>query len=197
MIGIIDYDAGNIRSVVNALKRLGVPYIVSNDRAELSKVSKIILPGVGEARSAMDSLRAVRLDRWLKEQTVPFLGICLGMQVLFDHSTERDTPCLGLIDGTIRHFRRTTAAPKVPHMGWNDVTITGENPLFNGILSGEYFYFVHSYYAPLVHAAIGTTEYGIRFTSAAQKNNFYGVQFHPEKSGQAGLHLLKNFVELC
>ncbi len=106
MIGIIDYDAGNIRSVVNALSRLDVQYIVSNDRKELSKASKIILPGVGEARSAMDSLRAVKLDQWLKEQTVPFLGICLGMQVLFEHSTERSTPCFGLIGGTIQQFQR-------------------------------------------------------------------------------------------
>jgi glutamine amidotransferase len=197
MIGIIDYDAGNIRSVVNALNRLGVPHFVSNDRKELSKASKIILPGVGEARSAMDSLRAVKLDQWLKEQTVPFLGICLGMQVLFDHSTERDTPCLGVIGGTIQLFQRTSAAPKVPHMGWNTVTPTGATPLFNGIRSDEYFYFVHSYYAPLVRAVIGTTEYGTIFTSAAHQDNFYGVQFHPEKSGEAGLHLLKNFVELC
>jgi glutamine amidotransferase len=182
---------------VNALSRLDVQYIVSNDRKELSKASKIILPGVGEARSAMDSLRAVKLDQWLKEQTVPFLGICLGMQVLFEHSTERSTPCLGLIGGTIQQFQRTAAAPKVPHMGWNNVALKGRTPLFNGISSEEYFYFVHSYYAPLVPAAIGTTEYGVTFTSAAQENNFYGVQFHPEKSGRAGLILLKNFVELC
>ena len=197
MIGIIDYDAGNIRSVVNALKRLDVPHIVSNDRQELKKASKLILPGVGEACSAMNSLRDVNLEQWLKEVSVPFLGICLGMQVLFDYSTERDTQCLGIIPGTIQQFIRTESSLKVPHMGWNSVSVIKNNPLFNAIKSDDYFYFVHSYYAPLVDAAIGETGYGIQFTSAVQNNNFYGVQFHPEKSGKAGLQLLKNFVELC
>lgn len=197
MIGIIDYEAGNIRSVENALKTLSVPYFVSNNREELAKAAKIILPGVGEARSAMNALAAVRLTEWIPTVQVPFLGICLGMQILFERSTERSTTCFGILPGVIDHF--TTADPtlKVPHMGWNSVTPTTASPLFSGIRAGEFFYFVHSYYAPVTQATIGVTEYGVTFAAAVQYKNFYGVQFHPEKSAAAGLKLLKNFVELC
>jgi imidazole glycerol-phosphate synthase subunit HisH len=197
MVGIINYGAGNIRSVSNALKRLEVEHFVTSDRTELTKASKLLFPGVGEARSAMDALNRTDLPEWLQEITVPFLGICLGMQLLFDYSTERETKCLGLISGVNDKFSPGRSGLKVPHMGWNQVQCTAENPLFAGIESGEYFYFVHSYYAPLVPATIGTTDYGIQFTSAVQQKNFYGVQFHPEKSGQAGLKLLKNFIEVC
>jgi glutamine amidotransferase len=137
------------------------------------------------------------LPDWLKEVTVPFLGICLGMQLLFDYTTERATKCLGLIHGTNEKFSGVQSGLKVPHMGWNQVHFRKENPLFSGIASGEHFYFVHSYYAPQGSATVGTTDYGIQFTSAAQQKNFYGVQFHPEKSGKVGLQLLKNFIDLC
>jgi imidazole glycerol-phosphate synthase subunit HisH len=197
MIGIIDYGAGNIRSVSNALKRLQVLHFVSHDRRELIQADKLIFPGVGEARSAMDALVRAGLPDWLKEVTVPFLGICLGMQLLFEHTTERSTDCLGVIRGTNERFSNETPQLKVPHMGWNQVQQNGNNPLFSGIKSGEYFYFVHSYYAPLVPATIGKTVYDVPFTSALQQNNYYGVQFHPEKSSKAGLQLLKNFIELC
>lgn len=197
MVGIIDYEAGNIRSVENALKALNVPYIVSNKRSELERASKIILPGVGEARSAIDSLQKVGLYEWIKNLHVPFLGICLGMQVLFEFSTERDTQCFGILKGTIEHFSITGKNVKIPHMGWNKVHIVRQSPLFENIRSGEYFYFVHSYYAPITESTIGETPYGIQFASAVQYNNFYGVQFHPEKSSTAGLQLLKNFIELC
>jgi glutamine amidotransferase len=189
MVGIINYGAGNIRSVSNALKRLDVEHFVTSDRSELKKATKLLFPGVGEARSAMEALNRTDLPEWLKEVTVPFLGICLGMQLLFDHTTERETKCLGLIAGTNDKFFGEQPGLKVPHMGWNQVQFVAGHPLFAGIESGEQFYFVHSYYAPLVPATIGTTEYGIQFTSAVQQKNFYGVQFHPEKSGQTGLKL--------
>jgi len=197
VIGIINYGAGNIRSVSNALNRLSMPHFVSNDSDELNKADKLIFPGVGEARSAMDALMRARLTNWLKEVTVPFLGICLGMQLLFEHTTERATDCLGIISGTNERFNGLQSQLKVPHMGWNQVQQNGKDPLFSGIISGENFYFVHSYYAPIVLATIGTTDYGVQFTSAMHQKNYYGVQFHPEKSGKAGLQVLKNFVELC
>jgi imidazole glycerol-phosphate synthase subunit HisH len=197
MVGIINYGAGNIRSVSNALNRISVRHFVSNDCNELNKATKLIFPGVGEARSAMDALERTRLTQWLKEVTVPFLGICLGMQLLFEHTTERATDCLGIISGTNELFHSDKSRLKVPHMGWNQVQQNGENPLFYRIPSGEYFYFVHSYYAPIVPATIGTTDYDVTFTSAIHQKNYYGVQFHPEKSSKAGLQLLKNFIELC
>lgn len=197
MIGIINYGAGNIRSVTNALNRLRVPHFISNDCNDLNKADKLIFPGVGEARSAMDALERAGLTDWLKEVTVPFLGICLGMQLLFEHTTERTSDCLGIISGINERFKSEESQIKVPHMGWNQVQQSRENPLFSGIKSGEYFYFVHSYYAPIVQATIGRTEYDVQFTSAIQQKNYYGVQFHPEKSGNAGLQLLKNFIELC
>jgi glutamine amidotransferase len=197
VIGIINYGAGNIRSVSNALNRLSVPHFVSDNRNELYKADKLIFPGVGEARSAMDALVRAGLTDWLKEVTVPFLGICLGMQLLFEHTTERTTDCLGIISGTNKRFNSEKFQLKVPHMGWNQVQQKAENPLFSGIRSGENFYFVHSYYAPIVPATIGMTDYDVQFTSAIQQKNYYGVQFHPEKSGKFGLQLLKNFIELC
>ncbi len=197
MIGIIEYGAGNIRSVSNALNRLDVRHFISNDRLELDKADKLIFPGVGEARSAMNALIRVGLTGWLKNLDVPFLGICLGMQLLFDSTTERSTECLGLLSGTNERFEGGKSFLKVPHMGWNQVRHNGNCPLFSGIAAGEYFYFVHSYYAPLISATIGTTDYSVQFTSALQQKNYYGVQFHPEKSGKSGLQLLKNFVELC
>lgn len=197
MVGIIHYGAGNIRSVINALNRLEVRHFVSDNRQELLKAEKLIFPGVGEARSAMESLAGVGLIEWLKEVTVPFLGICLGMQLLFERTTERTTECLGIIPGTIERFDSEQFTLKVPHMGWNQVNQDSTCPLFSGIDSGEYFYFVHSYYAPIVAMTIGSTKYGVTFSSAVQKNNYYGVQFHPEKSGTVGSKILKNFVELC
>ncbi len=197
MIGIVDYGAGNIRSVANALDRLGARHFVSADGRELDKAEKIIFPGVGEAKSAMDSLLRANLVGWLKEVKVPFLGICLGMELLFERTTERDAECLGIVAGTIERFDDSQPPLKVPHIGWNQVLHDNGCPLFAGIGSGENFYFVHSYYAPLVAETIGSTEYGVKFTSAVRNHNYYGVQFHPEKSGKAGLQMLKNFIELC
>lgn len=197
LIGIIEYGAGNIRSVSNALDRLDVPHFISNDRNELDKADKLIFPGVGEARSAIDALIKAGLTDWLKQIKVPFLGICLGMQLLLERTTERSTDCLGLVAGVNERFVGGQSALKVPHMGWNQVQYRENCPLFAGIASGGNFYFVHSYFAPLVSATIGITEYGVQFTSALRQKNYYGVQFHPEKSGRIGLQLLKNFIELC
>lgn len=195
MIGIIDYGAGNIRSIGNALDRLGQRYFVSNDIVKLQQATKLILPGVGEARNAMTSLGQIGLLQWLTTVKVPFLGICIGMQILFEHSDERDTPCLGIVPGRIARFDETKL--KVPHIGWNRVKSIPDNPLFNNIRDDEYFYFVHSFRAPVGTDTIGTTQYGEVFSAAVQKQNFYGVQFHAEKSGTAGLQVMKNFLELC
>lgn len=197
MIGIIEYGAGNIRSVSNAIKRLGIQHVVSNNMLELDKADKLIFPGVGEARSAVDALAEAGLIEWLKKVNVPFLGICLGMQLLFEYTTERETDCLGIIPGKNDRFPNGQSGLKVPHMGWNQVQHKNNNPLFTGIASGEHFYFVHSYYAQIVPETIGITDYGVQFTSALQWKNYYGVQFHPEKSGKVGLQVLKNFIELC
>jgi glutamine amidotransferase len=195
VIGIVDYGAGNIRSLGNALERLGNEFFVSQDVNDLQRADKLILPGVGEARSAIESLDRVGLLQWLTTVRVPFLGICIGMQILFEHSDERDTPCLRIIPGRVARFNDTNI--KVPHMGWNRVTLKGQSPLFEGIRDGEFFYFVHSFRAPLGPDTIGATEYGRQFSSAVRRKNFYGVQFHAEKSGNAGLQLLRNFSERC
>ena len=195
-IGVIDYGAGNLRSVSNALRRLGVDHVISSDRTELEQASKLILPGVGEARSAMNALAGHDLLSWLRQLPVPFLGICLGMQILYERSTERETDCLGLLQGTITRFD-TSGMVKVPHMGWNQVQLLDAHPLFDGITPADFFYFVHSYYAPVTHETIGRCEHDVPFAAAVALRNYYGVQFHPEKSGRAGLRLLKNFVERC
>lgn len=199
MIGVIDYDAGNITSVCNALRSVDAGYFVSNEKPKLERAEKIVMPGVGEAQSAMNSLRELELVEWLRNVSVPFLGICLGMQVLFERSDERNTSCLGVVDGTIRKFTLDDESGKlkIPHMGWNTISFDKEHTLFKNIRAGSYFYFVHSYYAPIVNETVSYTTYGTPFTSGLQKRNFYGVQFHPEKSGKNGLQVLKNFIELC
>lgn len=195
MIGVIDYGAGNIRSVGNALDRLKARYVVSNSIDELEKAEKLILPGVGEARSAMATLDRSGLAGWLRNVQVPFLGICIGMQILFEQSAERETECLGVFPGRVEKFDETKI--KVPHMGWNRVHAPRETPLFEGIRDGEFFYFVHSYRAPITAGTIGVTDYQAPFSAAVRKDNFYGVQFHAEKSGPAGLQVLRNFIERC
>lgn len=193
LIGLIRYGSGNLRSVENALRRLNVPTVISDDPSVLGRAAKLIFPGVGEARSAMERLSDTGLLSWLRGTTQPFLGICLGMQLLFDRSTERETDCLGVLPGTITKF----VSGKVPHMGWNTVEPTGDDPLWSGVRPNAYFYFVHSYYAPLGDFTIGRTEYGSFFSSAVRRGSRWGVQFHPEKSGPEGLKLLRNFVQRC
>jgi len=195
MIGIVDYGSGNIRSVRNALERLGVDSFHSSHPDELSAASRLILPGVGSAGWAMRMLRVTGLAEWLPTVETPLLGICLGMQILFEYSSECDSQCLGVAPGEVERFDGSRV--RVPHTGWNRVRPHGDSPLFSGIDGMPFFYFVHSYRLPIGAATIGSTEYGGEFASAVNWNNYWGVQFHPEKSGDLGLKLLQNFLELC
>lgn len=192
MIAIVKYNAGNIRSVKNALDRIGVDSILTDDPEQLRSAEKVIFPGVGEAKSAMNYLKERKLDELLISLKQPFLGICLGMQLMCSYSEERDTDCLGIFDEKVKKF-----PPKglVPHMGWNNFNIV-EGPLFEGISTVENMYFVHSYYVEVGNDTIGETDYLIPFTSAMHKDNFYGVQFHPEKSADSGKKLIENFLKL-
>ena len=192
MIAIVKYNAGNIRSVKNALDRLGVASIITDDPANLKGAEKVIFPGVGEAGTAMIYLKARGLDEVIKSLKQPFLGICLGMQLMCSFSEEKDTECLGIFKEKVLKF-----PPKgiIPHMGWNDF-ISIKGPLFEGLKQDDNMYFVHSYYAEIGDETVGQTEYLVPFTSALQKDNFYGVQFHPEKSASTGQKVLENFLRL-
>lgn len=191
-LAIVKYNAGNIQSVLYALERIGMEAVVTDDHAELQSADKVIFPGVGEASSAMNYLKERELDTLIKSLTQPVLGICLGMQLMCTHSEENDTECLGLFDTEVKKF---TGHLKIPQIGWNLVQETTA-PLFNQLHKDPYCYFVHSYYAALCEETAAVTEYGVRFSSALQKGNFYGVQFHPEKSAAVGEQLLKNFIHL-
>lgn len=196
-IKIIHYNAGNIASVKNAFLRLGIALEGASDPDELHAADKLIFPGVGHARPAMEVLKNNGLADAIKEFRGPVLGICLGMQLMASLSEEGNTAGLGVFPEKIRRFGNGTTgtALKVPHMGWNDVFQT-RGPLFRGIPDGSHYYFVHSYYMELSPAAIALSHYGTRFSAAIERNNFFGVQFHPEKSGEAGMTLLQNFIEL-
>ncbi|TFG64807.1 MAG: imidazole glycerol phosphate synthase subunit HisH [Spirochaetales bacterium] len=200
IVGIVDYEAGNIRSVERALGFLGVSCVRSNRGEDLRTADKLIFPGVGEAFSAMEALTRCGLDSFLKDYAASgrdLLGICLGSQIILDSSEERNTACLGIIPGKALRFMPRPGL-KIPHMGWNQVHVSGSHPLFKGIPEDSSFYFVHSYY-PVPASddlAVGTTEYGIPFASAFGRDNVYACQFHPEKSGPRGLQLLRNFLEM-
>jgi glutamine amidotransferase len=189
---IIKYNAGNIQSVLFALERLGKSAVVTDDVRQIREADKVIFPGVGEASSAMKYLQQHGLDQVIRELTQPVLGICLGMQLLCRHSEENDTDCLGIFDTPVKKFNQTL---KVPQMGWNSIArLSG--PLFREVEEESYCYFVHSYYAELSPYTIASTDYGIPFSSALAKDNFYGVQFHTEKSAATGEQILKNFLSL-
>ncbi|MGB0895797.1 MAG: imidazole glycerol phosphate synthase subunit HisH [Flavobacteriaceae bacterium] len=191
-IVIIDYGAGNTKSVQFAIKRLGYDAIVSNSPEIIKSADKVIFPGVGEASFAMQKLKQSGLDVLLPTLKQPVLGICLGMQLMCEFTEENNTKGLGIFDVTVKRFSSNV---KVPQMGWN--TISNLNsPLFKGIKADDYMYLVHSYYAETCNCQIATTTYDIEYASALQKDNFYGVQFHPEKSSTSGEQLLKNFIEL-
>ena len=206
MVGIIDYKAGNIKSVERALAALGCQYTIADDPKDLEGASRLIFPGVGDARYAMEQMRLSGFDSFLREkvaQQVPVLGICLGSQIVFDFSEEGDTPCLGLIPGTIRHFSsiKTNFPLKVPHMGWNNLQYrggAGDSGLFAGIREEQSYYFVHSYVIQPEEDSVilATADYGITVPAAVKKGSLVAVQFHPEKSGEPGLRLLRNFC-LC
>ena len=194
-VAVIKYNAGNIRSVLFALERLGVEATVTGEDAVIRQASHVIFPGVGAANSAMPYLQEHGLDQVIRSLTQPFLGICLGMQLMCSHSEEGDTECLGIFDLPVKKFQQPASGEKlkVPHMGWNKVQEAAA-PLFSGLPADPFFYFVHSYYAATGADTAGVTPYGLSFSSALQKNNFYGVQFHPEKSAAAGEQLLRNFL---
>lgn len=196
MVAIIDYDTGNLRSVENALKKLGVEYTVTSDPKTIREADHVLLPGVGEAASAMDNLRQRGLDKLIPTLTQPVLGICIGVQIMCKSSEEGNATCLGIFDTDVRMFRQEKEKIKIPEMGWN--TITGlSSPLFKGIPEGSFVYYVHSYAPSLCDMGIASTTYGHQeFSAALQKDNFFGTQFHPEKSGPVGEAILRNFIEL-
>lgn len=192
MIAIVKYKAGNVRSVMNALHRLGVEAVLSDEAAVLQSADKVIFPGVGEAGNAMATLRETGLDEVLRGLKQPFLGICLGMQLMCSHSEEGNTECLGIFPERVKRFPE---GEKVPHMGWNELEDL-KSPLMQGIAPGSDVYFVHSYFAEAGPDCIATTTYGLPFAAAMARGNFYGVQFHPEKSGEVGQRILGNFLKL-
>ena len=207
MTGVIDYNAGNIKSVERALDYLKAPYVVSKNPLDLENADRIIFPGVGEASYAMEQLKKSGFDSFIKDWALsdkPLMGICLGSQIVFDYSEEGDTQCLGLLHGTIRHFssiikdiRLTSQGLKFPHMGWNSIKYAnGGCPLLDGIEEGCGFYFVHSYVIQPEDDSIikGYADYGIRVPSVIHKDNISVFQFHPEKSGTKGLRILHNYV---
>lgn len=196
MIAIVDYDTGNLRSVCNALERLGAHYCVTSDAAVIRGAERVLLPGVGEASSAMRKLQERNLCNVIKGLTQPVLGICVGMQLMCRHSEEGDVDCLGLFDTVVRRF---TPNPddgiKVPHMGWNSVTSL-RSPLFDGVRDGDFVYFVHSYAPDVCDDCIALSSNGREFAAALARGNFHGTQFHPEKSGSVGECILKNFISM-
>jgi len=192
MIAIVKYNAGNIRSVKNALTRLGVESRITGDKNELEAADKIIFPGVGQAGSAMAYLRERKLDEVITSTTKPFLGICLGLQLMCTHSEEEDTTCLGIFDNKVKRF---TNDDIVPHMGWNNFTAT-QGTLFTGLAGQVDMYYVHSYYAEIGNSTTAVCDYINPFSAAMQKDNFFATQFHPEKSAKYGQQLLKNFLSL-
>jgi len=197
LIAIVKYNAGNIRSVQFALQRLGVDAIWTDDPGVLRAADKVIFPGVGEASTAMRYLRERGLDNVLRGLQQPVLGICLGLQLFCRHSEEGDTTCMGIFDARVRLFPRVSGGKnlKVPHIGWNTLT-NMRGPLFEGVQESSFVYFVHSFYAELDPEATACTEYGEPFSAALQRDNFFAVQFHPEKSGPVGQHILNNFLNL-
>lgn len=194
-IAIVQYNAGNIQSVLYALERIGVAALVTDNAEQIQKADKVIFPGVGEASTAMQYLHERNLDSLIRSLKQPVLGICLGMQLMCAHSEENNTHCLGIFNNRVRYFVPEIANCKVPQMGWNNITQLKTN-LFQDIPENSYAYFVHGYYAELSEDTIATTHYIKEYSSALQKDNFYGVQFHPEKSAAIGEQILQNFLNL-
>ncbi len=195
MIALIDYGAGNVASVANALNELGQKYKITNSETEICRAEKVIFPGVGEASFAIKQLHKLNLYSLLRIVKRPILGVCLGMQLMADFSTEGNIQCLGIFPGEVLKFDPQKV--KVPHMGWNDIHFKKESKLFSGITEGERFYFANSYYLPVNEFTTSYCNNSIDFSASMEKENYYGVQFHPEKSSDAGLKVLKNFIELC
>jgi len=191
-VSIIKYNAGNVQSVLFALERIGINATVTDDVEVLQKSDKVIFPGVGEASSAMHYLKERKLDEVIVNLKQPVLGICLGMQLMCQHSEEGNTNCLGIFDNSIKLFEGDV---KVPQIGWNNI-YNLKTDLYKNVKENEYMYFVHSYYAQINKHTIAKTKYGIEYSSSLQNNNFYGAQFHPEKSSDAGQTIIENFIKL-
>jgi glutamine amidotransferase len=193
-VAIVKYNAGNIYSVVNALRRMGIEPTLTDDPELLSKADRVLFPGQGEARGAMEYLKARRLDEVIRDLKQPVFGICVGQQLLCSHSEEGDVDCIGIFDAEVKRFKPERHEDKVPCMGWNKLYDT-KSPLMDGI-EGGYVYFVHSYYVPLCADTIATADYILPYSASMHKNNFYACQFHPEKSGRIGERIIRNFLEL-
>ncbi|MBX6380855.1 glutamine amidotransferase [Thermoflavifilum aggregans] len=193
-IAVIRYHAGNIQSVLFALERMGYHAHVTDDAGIIGSADRVIFPGVGEASSAMAYLKARKLDEVIRSLTQPVLGICLGMQLMARHSEENNTPCLDIFPEEVKKFSSESGL-KVPQIGWNQITQL-HSPLFEGVKDGSYVYFVHSYYVPCCAYTIATASYGITYSAAIQRDHFYAVQFHPEKSAEVGERILRNFIHL-
>ncbi|ULQ57231.1 imidazole glycerol phosphate synthase subunit HisH [Flavihumibacter rivuli] len=194
-LAIVKYNAGNIQSVLYALERIGASAIVTDDQEVLRTSDKVIFPGVGEASTAMQYLRERELDKLIVGLKQPVLGICLGMQLMCRHSEENDTECLGIFDEEVKMFRPKDTSLKVPQIGWNNI-YNLKTPLLQGLPENSYCYFVHGFYAALGEHTIATADYVQPYSAGLHKDNFYGLQFHPEKSAAVGERILKNFIEL-
>ncbi len=194
-LAIIDSGGANIASLQMAVERLGVPADLTTDPERLRSASHVILPGVGAAADCMGRLQQAGLVDTIRELRQPLLGICVGMQLLFESSEEGDVPCLGLLPGRVRRLPHRDGLP-VPHMGWNQLEFDRSSPLLDDIVAGDYVYFVHSYAAPLNEHTLATTTYGDPFTAVVQRGNVYGAQFHPERSARVGAQLIRNFLRL-
>ena len=193
-VAIVKYNAGNIYSVVNAMKRLGINPILTDDAEMLQKADRVLFPGQGQAKEAMEYLKAHQLDQVIKNLTQPVLGICVGQQLLCRHSEEGDVDCMGIFDVDVKRFKPQKHEDKVPAMGWNELYDL-KTDLYKG-LSHPYSYFVHSYYVPLCEETIATADYILPYSASLHKDNFYTCQFHPEKSGKVGEQILRNFLDL-
>ena len=193
-VAIVKYNAGNIYSVVNAMKRLGIEPVLTDDAEMLQKADHVLFPGQGQAREAMEYLKAHQLDQVIKNLKQPVLGICVGQQLLCRHSEEGDVDCIGIFDVDVKRFQPQKHEDKVPAMGWNEIYDL-KTELYKG-LSHPYSYFVHSYYVPLCEETIAKADYILPYSASLHKDNFYTCQFHPEKSGKVGEQILKNFLEI-
>ena len=195
-VAIVKYNAGNIYSVVNALKRLGIEPVLTDDPEQLRRADRVLFPGQGEAKGTMEYLKAHRLDEVIRDLKQPVFGICVGQQLLCRHSEEGDVDCIGIFDVPVLRFSPERHEDKVPCMGWNELRDL-KSPLYDGLTAQQpYVYFVHSYYVPLCQHTIATADYILPYSASLHKDNFYACQFHPEKSGLAGEQILKNFLEL-
>ena len=194
-VAIIKYNAGNIYSVANALRRVGVEPLITGCHEEIMSADKVIFPGVGEARTTMNYLKEHGLDKLIRDLKQPLLGICLGMQLLCKHSEEGDVDCIGIFDAEVKRFIPTKHEEKVPHMGWNTISNLRKG-IFSPEMENEFVYFVHSFYVPTNPYTSATTDYIVPFSAALSKDNFHAAQFHPEKSGAVGEAILRNFLNL-